>query len=148
MAMPEKFFVAAKAWVKRNGQTLVVKDQNGVWDLPGGRIDRAEFGRIPFHEVLKRELREEIGLDASAGVLLGVSQWTRAPRPKEPRAENPVRIFVVHFGVDAPAEFVPTLSPEHTAAQWVDDPYEFLPRDLIPENGSRGVGASEPGNSA
>jgi len=127
---PERFYIAAKAWVKRQGLTLILQDQNGAWDLPGGRIDGAEFGRVAFHDVLVRELRKEIGLNPGRSSLLGVSQWTRAPRAGESGA---VRIFVVHFEVAAPAEFEPTLSSEHRAARWVEDPTAFLPPDLFPE---------------
>lgn len=127
---PERFYVAAKGWIRRAGQTLILQDQNGAWDLPGGRIDGTEFGRVAFHDVLVRELREEVGLDVNRSMLLGVSQWTRAPRAGE---NGVVRIFVVHFSVVAPEGFEPVLSSEHIAARWVDDPTTLLPPDLLPE---------------
>jgi len=128
--MPEQFFVAAKAWIVRYGRTLVLQDTNGAWDLPGGRIGGAEFGLVTFHEVLKRELLEEIGFDLTRSELLGVSQWTREPRPGE---TPPIRIFVVHYGVEAPPGFTATLSEEHVAAQWTEEPRALLPPGLIPE---------------
>lgn len=42
----------------RNGRLLLVKEKDGVWDLPGGRLEHGEG----FHEALKRECREEMGL--------------------------------------------------------------------------------------
>ena len=131
--MPEKLYVAAKAWIEREGQTLILRDENGGWDLPGGRIDESEFARIPFHDVLARELREEVGLTGVRGVLVGYSQWIRPPRPGE---HQPLRVFVLHFSVAAPAGFEPTLSTEHLEKRWVDNPCDFLPEGLCPEHSS------------
>lgn len=38
---------------------LLVQEQNGVWELPGGGLD---FGEDP-HRGLKREIKEEMGLE-------------------------------------------------------------------------------------
>lgn len=40
---------------------LLAKDENGLWDIPGGGL---EFNESP-HEALKRELFEETGLEVS-----------------------------------------------------------------------------------
>ncbi len=100
--------------------------------MPGGRIDTDEFGNIPFHDVLERELLEEIGIPEVKGNLIGVSQWERSLRPGESGDEE-VLIFVVHYDVDAPDSFEPVLSEEHQAALWVADPDSFLVKGLIPE---------------
>ena len=40
------------------GRLLLIKEHDGVWDLPGGRLEHGE----DFHTALKRECREEMGL--------------------------------------------------------------------------------------
>lgn len=41
-----------------SGRLLLIQEHDGVWDLPGGRLEHGE----DFHTALKRECREEMGL--------------------------------------------------------------------------------------
>ncbi len=41
------------------GQVLLVQENTGRWDLPGGRMEHGE----DFHTTLNRECREEMGID-------------------------------------------------------------------------------------
>jgi 8-oxo-dGTP diphosphatase len=50
--------ITVKAILCKNNKILLVRDQKGKWELPGGRI---EFGEN-IDETLKRELAEELGL--------------------------------------------------------------------------------------
>ena len=58
--------VSLKAIIRRaDGRILCLKNNKGTaferyYDIPGGRIKKGEF-KIPFIEILKRELREELG---------------------------------------------------------------------------------------
>jgi 8-oxo-dGTP pyrophosphatase MutT (NUDIX family) len=54
----------------------------GAWVFPGGRIDPDDYGDAP-HDLLRaarvaavREAKEEAGVDADAGALLRLSNWT------------------------------------------------------------------------
>lgn len=57
------FQVGVKALIRDSeGRVLLLRDvhhADGYWDLPGGRMGRDET----FGETLKRELKEEIGID-------------------------------------------------------------------------------------
>lgn len=41
------------------GRVLLVQEHDGVWDLPGGRLEHGE----DFHTALAREIREEMGIE-------------------------------------------------------------------------------------
>lgn len=59
--IPDCFYrVSVKALIlDPNFKFLLVKEENGLWELPGGGLD---FGENP-HEGLKRELLEEMALE-------------------------------------------------------------------------------------
>lgn len=54
--MDEKdtYFVAVKVFLEREGKLLILKDNFGDWDLPGGRITKGEFD-TPLDEIIKRK---------------------------------------------------------------------------------------------
>lgn len=58
--------ISLKAIIKNNRGEILVLEANfsgtmkGFYDLPGGRIDADEF-TVPFSEIIKREILEEVG---------------------------------------------------------------------------------------
>lgn len=84
--------VAVGAVVVRDGRLLLVRRGRGVamgaWSLPGGRVEHGET----LVEAVRRELREETGLDGMPGALCGVAE-----------RRFPVHHFVIlDYWVDAP----------------------------------------------
>lgn len=60
-SMKEEYFkIDIKGLVfSPKGQLMLLREPSGVWDLPGGIMDH---GETP-HEALRRECREEMGVD-------------------------------------------------------------------------------------
>lgn len=65
--LPEcAYRVSVKALIRdQQGNVLVVKEGDEYWDLPGGGTDHSEDLTVS----MKREIREEIGLDVEVGDL-------------------------------------------------------------------------------
>lgn len=74
-----KLFVAGKAFITHNGKILVVREsaeyadgtQAGKYDVVGGRIKPGEN----LKEALKREVKEETGLNVEVGKIFAVNEW-------------------------------------------------------------------------
>ena len=68
---------AQKAVILRQQELLLVRksalDPNNpnLWELPGGRLD----GDESVDEALRREVREEVGLEVTPGRLLHLWEW-------------------------------------------------------------------------
>src|SRR5476651_641653 len=58
--------VSIKGVLIHDGRVLLLLNERGEWDLPGGRPDPGEDHRT----ALKREVREEAGLDVEVGAAL------------------------------------------------------------------------------
>ena len=63
MAEDKLFFVGQKAFIYKEGEILVMKDDFGL-DFPGGKIQE---GEVDFEKSLKREVKEETGLEINIG---------------------------------------------------------------------------------
>jgi ADP-ribose pyrophosphatase YjhB (NUDIX family) len=127
--MELKLFVATKAFIERDGKILVLKESfkyaDGTnatkWDIVGGRITPGE----KMEEALKREAKEETGLDIIVGAPFFADEST--PRPVV-RGEE-WQIIKVFFRVQAP-EGEPALSEDHEELAWID-PKEYRSTGLI-----------------
>ncbi|MEW6320814.1 MAG: NUDIX hydrolase [Acidobacteriota bacterium] len=69
---PEAPVVAVGAVIVREGRALVVRrahpPRQGEWSLPGGRVELGER----LEDAVRREIREETGLDVRVGPILEV----------------------------------------------------------------------------
>ena len=79
--------VSQKAVIPRNGKVLVVRDLiDDTWDLPGGRLHKAE----DMAEGLRREVLEEIGLEITVGPVIFTDQFVR-------KRDNIPNVIIAHL---------------------------------------------------
>lgn len=67
----------AAALVFEEGRLLIAQRQadkhlGGLWEFPGGKLERGES----FEDCLRRELREELGIEVSVGSLFASAQYS------------------------------------------------------------------------
>ena len=115
------FFIAVKGLVFSGDRFLIVRrssqsrDEEGYWELPGGRLDFGETAE----EALTRELREEIGLDVR--IERPMYTWTIM-------RDDSQQTIGITFLCRATSQEV-TLSREHDAYAWITlreiDSYHF-----------------------
>jgi 8-oxo-dGTP pyrophosphatase MutT (NUDIX family) len=100
--MEEQFLratISIRGVVCRDDETVLTlrRASDGGWELPGGRIHRAE----PVEECLRREIAEETGLAVTV------------KRTGDDR-------FAVYYHCTTAGDAI-SLSPEHTASEWVPE---------------------------
>lgn len=112
----------AGALVTRDGRLLLVRRAfepwAGLWDIPGGFCDAGEHPE----ETVRRELREEVGVDVVVGALLGM--WMDTYDEREP-PETTLNLYFRATLARPGAE--PRLSDEVTEVGWFGP--EELPAD-------------------
>ncbi|MBP1660857.1 MAG: mismatch repair protein MutT [Candidatus Aminicenantes bacterium] len=101
--------VVTAAVVEREGRVLVARRKAGLvaaglWEFPGGKLEDGEDPR----RGLERELREELGVEASAGELLCSIPFNGATASFE---------LVVFRTELMPGEFRPT---DHDELRWLE----------------------------
>lgn len=62
-----RFPVSVKAVVVHGSRVVLLKNDRGEWELPGGRLEGGE----DLEECVRREALEETGLKVEVGPLLG-----------------------------------------------------------------------------
>lgn len=108
----KKFGIAVKAFIAdEKGRLLIIrrhpKDVHAaIWEIPGGRLELAEDP----HSGLKREVKEEAGIDIEIIRPLNVQHFTR---------EDGQVITMLIF-LCKPLSKAVKLSAEHTAYDWMD----------------------------
>lgn len=130
--MPEyELFRISQNIVLKNaeGKALILQHPNGMWLLPGGKINKGEG----WHEALERELREETGITKfSVDSLINTDNWI----------EGGQAYYAVTFVCSVPQGTGVILSPEHVTYAWVGvadlDKYHFWHQSL-PERIKMGI---------
>ena len=115
--MKIKLFIATKAIVVHDGKVLLLRESGsyddgtncGRFDVPGGRLSPGEH----YLEALKREVKEETGLDVEVGRPVAVNEWRPVVRGEQ------WQIVGTFFECHASTDQV-TLSEDHDAYEWVD----------------------------
>lgn len=124
----DTYFVAVKVFLKKDGKLLILKDNFGDWDLPGGRIKKDEFN-VPLEQIIKRKVSEELGNDIKYTIDKPVV-FMRHERI-EVSTNVPVRIFAIGYEGALESGDIKT-SERHPELLWVD------PKDFKPENYFKG----------
>src|SRR5262245_52897012 len=73
---PPQHIVAASALITNpEGKILLIKSPRRGWECPGGQVEEGET----LIEALQREIREEAGVEATIGALVGVYSNIQPP---------------------------------------------------------------------
>src|ERR1700722_1007184 len=91
----DTYFVAVKVFLEQDGKLLILKDNFGDWDLPGGRIKKDEF-EVPLDQIIKRKMSEELGDNIEYTIGKPVV-FMRHERQEAAPGNPTVRIFAVGF---------------------------------------------------
>lgn len=123
------FQVSVKAIVKDGSKILLLETPYGAYDFPGGRIDETEKD-LDLHEVLKRELQEEIG--EKVKFTIGNIAFASKRHYTKNKKEN--RLIAIFYEVDYKSGKI-ELSNEHSKFKWIEpqsilnEPQKFMSHD-------------------
>ncbi len=111
------FHVGQKAVIRKGTEVLVLHDPvpaPGQIDVPGGKVQE---GETDFEAALKREVREETGLEISVGRPFFTHYWEF---PKDsPHRNRGKKIFLVYYECEYVSGAV-RVSEEHDWYRWVN----------------------------
>lgn len=114
MVQDQLFYVGQKAVIHKDGEVLILNDPEFGLDLPGGKIQE---GELDFEEALRREVKEETGLEIEIGEPFFRGYFEFPHDSKHRNAGK--KIFVVFYKARyVSGELV--LSEEHDGYKWVD----------------------------
>lgn len=117
--------VGQKALIEKGGKVLVLTCPGGWLDFPGGKLQKGEAkdaDQISLITSLKREVREETGLEIEVGDPFAVWYW-EFPEDHKRHGEN---TYLVMFRCKYLSGEL-QLSDEHGSATWVGkDDYRSL----------------------
>jgi len=131
----DTYFVAVKVFLERDGKLLILKDNFGDWDLPGGRIKKDEF-EVPLEQIIERKMREELGGDIKYTIGKPVV-FMRHERQEATPGNPTVRIFAVGYEGTLTSGEIKT-SERHPELLWVD-PKDFRPEQYFKGGWLKGV---------
>lgn len=70
------FIASFKLILKKDNKILVLTERNGLLDFPGGRIEKNEKEK-PIKDIIKREIKEELGENVKYKLLGPAVQYRR-----------------------------------------------------------------------
>lgn len=114
------FCVCQKAFIEKEGKVLVLHDPLEGLDFPGGKIQEGEArdgDALSLKEPLKREVREETGLEIEVGDPFAV--WYHEFHENEGHRNYGKVVYLVAFKCKYKSGEL-KLSEEHDNAKWVD----------------------------
>ncbi len=125
--MKFKLFTATKAFINHKGKILILREsakyEDGAnenkYDVPGGRVIPGQR----FDESLRREIKEETGLEVEIGKPFFVNEWRPIVRGEQWQIIG--TFFVCHANSDQIK-----LSIDHDNFKWIE-PKEYKNYDLI-----------------
>lgn len=117
----------------QQGRVLLVQEHDGIWDLPGGRLEHGE----DFHTTLTREIREEMGLNCEILDTQPYWAWSAFNRDNKWKVVLCFRIALPHL------HFTP--SSECTACEYFSasdlDTLAIAPQTRVLAERLQGVGS-------
>lgn len=121
----ERPTIAVGAICVRDGQLLLIRRRHaparGRWSLPGGRVEIGEL----LADALKREVREETGLEISVGDLAGILEVPRdlqtdISSPASSQISRPGTHYVIlDYFTTVEGSSTPLAGDDATEARWV-----------------------------
>lgn len=116
------FRVAVNAVIERDGKLLLARRRDiGWWNLPGGGVELRES----VEEGLRREVREELGVEIEIERLTGVYS--------KPQKSEVVLVLLCHLPTDQEQD--PQTTEE--VSEWGWFALSTLPSDLLPKHRQR-----------
>lgn len=98
--------ISVKGVLVHDGRVLLLRNARGEWDLPGGRPDSGE----DFKAALRREVREETGLDVEVGARVDEHLFEVLPG---------AFVRIVAYACRLNGLATATISSEHLEMRWV-----------------------------
>jgi mutator protein MutT len=116
--------ISVKGVLVRRGRVLVLRNERGEWELPGGRLDNGETPE----EALTREIREETGLTITVASL--ADAWVFEVTPGK-------KVLVLEYACRLKGKGGVTISHEHSRHAWLA--LATLKREPLPKGYLRGI---------
>lgn len=124
-----RWIISVKAVMIHGGRVLLLENDRGDWELPGGRLDPVDGS---FETALAREIREETGLRAAVGTVRHAEIFRQLGDGRE--------VVIVAYDATVPETDV-TISDEHVGAAWVE--LDALEAIELPPVYVRAIGAAQ-----
>jgi ADP-ribose pyrophosphatase YjhB (NUDIX family) len=114
---PCAYRVSAKAAIQGSKGLLLVKEDSEYWDLPGGGVEHLEEPE----NALKREIKEEVGVDFATIDVDRLQAWATYDHP----AERPL-VFLV-YPVRTKTDAIKSPEPDITIGYFTKEDLRELP---------------------